>query len=124
MVHKALSHFRAILHAELIHELRKTIRLLCSRLQPDALKKEMSERMDYDESLKTNVKSFIKVLIRETMNCQANTASKPTEPSSSHMRGKDANHEVTKTNPAKQKPICPYPPHKEKGFPQFSERLS
>lgn len=48
---------------------KKSVRLLCSHLQPEILKKEMRKRIYYDESLEKSVKTFIKVLTKEAINC-------------------------------------------------------
>lgn len=98
---------------------KKTVRLLCSRLQPEALKKEMRERLDFDESLEKNVKFFSKILAQEAINCQAYTANKPSEPASTRRRTKETDNAAPKSGPPKQKPICPYRPHKEKGLRYF-----
>lgn len=102
---------------------KKSVRLLCSRLQPEVLKKEMRERLDYDESLEKSVKAFIKILIKEAVNCQAYAVAKSAEPAPSKKRDSGTKKTGSPSNsgsqPNKQKPVCPYPPHKEKGFRHY-----
>lgn len=49
---------------------KKSVRILCSRLKPEILKKEMRSGIEYDLSLEKSVNSFIKVLIQEAISCQ------------------------------------------------------
>eukprot|EP00171_Calliarthron_tuberculosum_P019612 IDg19612t1 len=49
---------------------KKTVRLLMSRIQPPALKRELRRRVEFDQSLEKNVKSFIRVFIQEAPNCE------------------------------------------------------
>lgn len=100
---------------------KKTVRLLCSRLEPPILKKEMRKRLEYDESLEKKVRNFIKVLRQEAINCQAYGSTKVVEAAITKNRGstKDGTASIDSPNSsssAKKKPICLYPPHREKGF--------
>lgn len=102
---------------------KKSVRILCSRIEPFILKKEMRRRLDYDESLEKSVKVFIKLLSQEAINCQAYGLAKPTEsPKQQREREHPKNApapSVPKAPLKKPKPLCPYPPHKENGFRHF-----
>lgn len=107
---------------------KKTVRLLCSRLEPQALKKEMRERLDYDESLEKSVKLFIKVLTQEAINCQAYGTTKQADTVSLKKKERDqessrgsgsAKGGSTSTQSKSQKPVCLFPPHKEKGLRHY-----
>lgn len=81
----------------------------------------MRERLDYDENLEKNVKVFIKQLTQEAINCQAYTANKASESSSARKQEKNSGSSTSSssTKLAKQKPVWPYPPHKEKGLRHY-----
>ncbi|CAN8076723.1 unnamed protein product [Agarophyton chilense] len=98
---------------------KKSVRLLCARLQPEALRKEMRKRLEYDESLESSVRAFIKILTQEAINCQAYAVSKGSESGPQRKQQKDSQVPITKSKSSNQKPICPYPPHKEKGQRHF-----
>lgn len=49
---------------------KKAVRLLCHRIQPANLKREMFKRISYDINLEKNLKTFIATLTREAINCQ------------------------------------------------------
>lgn len=41
-----------------------------SRLQPPPLNRKISRRVEFDPELENNVKSFIRVLVQEAVNCE------------------------------------------------------
>ncbi|CAN8061403.1 unnamed protein product [Agarophyton chilense] len=98
---------------------KKSVRLLCAHLQPEALRKEMRKRLEYDESLESSIRAFIKILTQEAINCQAYAVSKCSESGPQRKQQKDSQVPITKSKSSNQKPICPYPPHKEKGQRHF-----
>lgn len=100
---------------------KKAVRLLASRLEPASLKKAMRERTEFDAALEESVKAFIKVLIQETVNCQTYGATKATEVPKDTPKptGNGTDPSPTPTPTRKQKPVCPYPPHKAKGLRHF-----
>jgi len=99
----------------------KTIELLVSRLHPAALKREMQERIDFDIRLQSNVKLFIKTLVKEAISCQAYNTEKKMNPitassaSGSNPKGRNRRSEGQQT----QLPLCLFPPHKEKGLRHY-----
>lgn len=86
---------------------KKSVRLLSIRVQPDTLKREMSERIEYGESLLKFAKRCIKVLTQELFNCPIYAVLKPKAPQDTKLTSKDN---------VKPIPVSIYPPHKERGL--------
>ena len=96
---------------------KKTIRLLMSRVQPQALKRELRHRVEFDKSPEENVKKFIRVLVQEAVNCEVYghesvekvpKKSNPTRPPSSRGNkgdGKGTSSDTPATG-RKKLPIC------------------
>lgn len=110
----------------------RLIRRRQSRFCPAPLKREMKKRLAYDEDLETNLRKFIKILTREAINCQnyakdisdppKKTSAYPTGPSKGSNGSKNSDTPPTKPgkgNSEKEKPLCLWPPHKEKGFHHY-----
>ncbi len=49
---------------------KKTVLQLMSRVQLQALKRELRRRVEFKESLEKNVKTFNNVLVEEAVNCE------------------------------------------------------
>ena len=109
---------------------KKTIRLLMSRVQPQALMRELRRRVEFDKSLEENVKKFIRVLVQEAVNCEVYghesvekvpKKSNPTRPPSSRGNkgdGKGTSSDMPATG-TKKLPICIWPKHKEQGVRHY-----
>lgn len=100
---------------------QKTIKLLMSRLQPAALKREMQERLDFDVNLNGNVKRFIKTLVKEAISCQAYGSDQKKVPTSSSSSGNSRSTFDGNNKPSSNKklPLCLLPEHKEKGYRHY-----
>lgn len=94
---------------------KKVIRLLCSCLEPPILKTEMRKRLDYDENLEKSLKLFGKMLTQEGSAKTSESSSKT--PRRAQKKGHSPSSPSTPG--AQKKPICPYPPHKDKGFRHY-----
>ena len=49
---------------------KKTVRLLMSRVRPQALKRELRRCVEFDKWLEETVKKFIRVLVQEAVKCE------------------------------------------------------
>ena len=86
----------------------------------------MTERFEFDKTLKKNVKTFMKLVRNESSSCQTYLSStKSTD--AGHSQDENRNHGAGpsgKSNPQGQKmvnlPVCVYPPHYKRGMRHLS----
>lgn len=88
----------------------------------------MRRRLEYDQDLQNKLKGFNRILVQEGINGQAYDISKPSDPVTPKKRGDDKSggRKNDKCSagalcPTNQKPICPYPLHKEKRLRHLSK---
>ena len=101
-----------------------------SRVQPQALKRELRRRVEFDKSLEENVKKFIRVLVQEAVNCEVyghesvekvpKKSNPMRQPSSRVNKGdrKGTSSDMQATG-RKTLPICIWPKHKEQGVRHY-----
>lgn len=106
---------------------KKVCSSLCSRLRPEVLKKEMRKRLPCNESLEKSVRLFIKILIKETINCQLYAATMFSEPMPikklEQVHVKPIGSATLPGSQAKEQPLVyPYPLHKNRELRHYLER--
>lgn len=110
---------------------KKKIKLLCSRLEPPLMKREIRKCLEFDEKLQDRFCALRKVMVLEAINFQTYGTEKDTEidgrpqvPKCGETRSepKPTNRirgTASTARDEKQLPVCPYPPHESKGFRNF-----
>ena len=91
---------------------KKTIELLASKVYPTKLKNEMKRRLEYNENLRTDLKSFVKLLKEQAVAVQ--TYDKPAPATSSTIS--PTHTEGTTDNNNDKMPICLWEPHQKRGI--------
>lgn len=75
---------------------KQTVALLMKLISPAVLKRSMRKKIQYDRSLEKDVKKFIKVLIREAVNCQAYSTEQKDSPKEAAKPSSSSKHQNTR----------------------------
>lgn len=100
---------------------KMTVRLMCDNLAPKQLREQMERRIDFDPSIRQDVKAFVRVLCTEAASCQTytNTSRQSTiTQNNSNRDDKKGSSSGSASSAAgsKRLPICLWPDHKKKGL--------
>ncbi len=99
-----------------------TVKHLTNVLHPPELKAQIEKDLEYRPSLKMDVKSFIKHVAMQAEHIEKSkgfSKSLTNKPESTRTDLLSKSEDTTKKRNDRKKPICLFPPHKEKGFRHF-----
>ena len=94
---------------------------MCKYLLPQKLREVMADRIEFDKTVKKDVKAFVKLTRTEAISCQtyASASTRPADGSNDESDKKNRGAEKNGRQPKEEKktklPICLYPPHQRKG---------